>query len=238
MSNKGERKKIKALNAPKTVQIDRKTIKWTVKTRAGTHKANDSVSLGIVLRNYIKIANTLKEAKIALNNGEVMVNGKIRKDYRIGIGVFDVITLTKAKKAYRATFDSKRRLRFNELEKLSNERISKVEYKKVTKKGIQITTNDGSVFINDKARVGDSLQIKDPTGKIESVLPLKVGSLVYVTKGKHCADKGTIKEIIEGTARRKKLVKIEQDGKIFETITNNVIVIGEKKAVISDLEKL
>ena len=149
MSNKGERKKIKALNAPKTVQIDRKTIKWTVKTSAGTHKANDSVSLGIVLRNYIKIANTLKEAKIALNNGEVMVNGKIRKDYRIGIGVFDVITLTKAKKAYRATFDSKRRLRFNELEKLSNERISKVEYKKVTKKGIQITTNDGSVFIND-----------------------------------------------------------------------------------------
>ncbi|MFA5764322.1 MAG: 30S ribosomal protein S4e [archaeon] len=238
MSNKGERKKIKAFNAPRTVQINRKTETWTVKTRAGTHKAQDSVALGIVLRNYIKIANTMKEAKTILTNNEVKVNSKITKDYRIGIGLFDVVSLEKQKKSYRTILDEKGRLRFVELQEDSDEKISKVQYKIVTKKGIQITTNDGYNFINDKAKVGDSVKIKTSQGKIESILPMKEGSLVYITKGKHCAQKGTIQEIIVGSVRKDKLVKIKQDEKTFETIAKNVIVIGEKEAVIADLKKL
>jgi small subunit ribosomal protein S4e len=238
MTNKGERKKIKALNAPRIIQINRKSETWTIRTRAGTHKSEDSIALGIVLRNYIKLANTIKEAKTILINGELKVNGKIIKDYRFGVGLFDVITLLKQKKSYRATLDTKRRLQFTELKEDSNEKISKVKYKILTKKGIQITTNDGYIFINDKAKVGDSLKIKIPENKIESVLPLKEGSLVYITKGKHCAQVGTIQEIIAGTARKDKLVKLEHKGKKFETIANNVIVIGEKEAVISDLKKL
>ncbi len=238
MSNKGEKKKIKALNAPKAVKLKRKEQAWTIRTRAGAHKLNDSVSLGMVLRNYLGLAGTMREAKTILLAGDIKINGRIRKDYRLGVGLFDTISIEKQKKNYRVIFDKKRRIQLKELEKNSNEKISKVVSKKATRKGVQITTNDGRIFINDKAKVGDSLKIKDPEGKIEEILEMKEGALAYITKGTHCSEKGKIKEIVKGTAKREKLVKIIQDENEFETIAENIMVIGEKEEAIGDLKKI
>ena len=65
---------------------------------------------------------------------------------------------------------------------------------------------------------------------------MKEGALVYVTKGSHCAQTGNIVEIVPGTARRKKLVRMENKENKFETTAENVIVIGDKAAAIADLK--
>jgi small subunit ribosomal protein S4e len=238
MSSKGEKKSIKTLNASKSVHISRKETVWTIKTRAGMHKNKEAVSLGIILRNYVGIAKNMSEAKKLLNNKEIKVNGTIRKDYRFAVGLFDVIGIEKQKENYRVIYDNNGRLQAKKIENGQNEKISKVLFKKTTKKGIQITTNDGRVFINDKAKTNDSLKIKLPEGKIENIIEMKEGTIVYVTKGKHCSKKGIIKEIQAGTAKREKLVKIEIDEKEIETIMKNVIAIGEKEEAIEDLKKL
>lgn len=237
MSKKGENKKLKSLNAPRAVQINRKQNVWTVRTRAGTHKAQDSVSLGIILRNHLKIAETIKEAKIILNANQVKVNGTVRKDYRFSIGLFDVIEVPKNKIIVRAVFDNKRRIQLKEIDGNPEGKISRVAYKISTKKGVQITTNDGKVLIDKKAKVGDSLNI-DMNGKIKEVLPLKEGAVVYITRGTHCSEKGKVKEIVQGTITREKLVKIEQEDSSFETIADNIIVIGEKEEAIGNMRNL
>jgi small subunit ribosomal protein S4e len=238
MSSKGEKKKVKALNASKTVQISRKENTWTVNTRAGAYKSRDSVALGIILRNYIKIARNMSEAKMLLRDREIKVNGIIRKDYRLAVGLFDIISIEKQEKNYRMIFDKKRRLQAVEIEKGQNEKISKIIFKKTTKKGIQITTNDGRVYVNQKANTNDSLKIKLPEGKIEKVFEMKEGNLAYITKGTHCSKKGIIKEIQKGTAKREKLVRLEIEGKEIETIMKNIIIIGEKEEAIKDLKKI
>jgi small subunit ribosomal protein S4e len=235
MSIKGEKKKLKSLNAPRSVHINRKENTWTVKTRAGPHKKEDSLSIGVFLRDHLKLVDSLKEAKIVLRNGDVKINGVIRKDYAFGIGLFDVVSIEKQEKFFRIVFDNKRRIKFVELKEDDFEKISKVIFKKVTKKGIQITTNDGRVFIDNKAKIGDSLKIDLKENKITKVLEMKKDMFAYVTKGKHCSEMGKITEIIDGDIKRKKLIRIEEKGKKIETISENIIIVGEKNPEIKGL---
>ena len=122
------------------------------------------------------------------------------------------------------------------MKKDSNEKLCRVENKTVTKKGLQLTTNDGITIIGTEAKVGDTLKIKLPENKVEEVLPLEVGALVYLTRGVHCSKKGKVKEIVNGTAKREKLVKIEEEGQEYETTAKNVFVIGKGHAAIEELK--
>ena len=236
MSNKGERKKIKALNAPQSVHIHRKEAKWTVKTKAGAHKKDSSLSLGIALRNFTNLARQLNEAKTILLNGDVKVNGRIRKDYQFGIGLFDIVSIEKQKAFYRILKDKKGRVILKELKNDSNEKLSRVESKTVTNKGIQITTNDGLTITGTDAKVGDTLKLKVPENTVEELLPMESGAHIYITKGMHCSEQGKIIDIVPGTAKRKKLVKIEKDGKEYATTAKNVFVIGKGKVALDELK--
>ena len=235
MAKKGEAKKLKALNAPKTAKISRKESTWTVNTNKGPHKKNDSVALLLILRNIIKIGENSKEVQKILNAGEVKVNEKIVKDYSLPIGLLDVVTIDAQKLSFRILFDKKRRVVLKELKEASNEKIVKVTNKVATKKGIILGTNDGRTIKSDKAKVGDSLKISLPEGKVEKVLELKKGALVYITKGAHCSSTGKITEIIQGSISREKLVRIEIEGKEYETIEKNTMVIGDNKAELAEL---
>jgi small subunit ribosomal protein S4e len=233
MSKKGEAKKVKALNAPKSVRISRKEETWTIKTSSGPHKREDSVALAICLRNFAKIAQNVKEVKQMLNKGAVLVNGVKRKDPNFPVGLFDFISIPEQKLYFRVLFDKKRRIILKELENDDTKKIVKVVGKKMTKKGVQINTDDSRVIMNDKSNVGDSLVFDFNKNTVEKVLELKVGALVYITKGAHCANKGTVKEITPASARREKLVRVEIEGKEYETVSRNIIVIGDKKEEIN-----
>ncbi len=232
MSKKGENKKVKTLNAPKSMKINRKKTEWSVRTKAGTHKKEDSAPIGMILRDEIGIAKNLREAKIILKNGEVKINGKVRKKHNFPVGLFDVISLEKQKEYYRVVFDKKRRIRVKKFEKELKDKINKIEFKKKKGKKIQLTTNEGIVIMHDIGNVGDSIKVSIPEGKITKLLEMKVGSIVYIKKGVHCSETGTIKEIAKGNIRREKLVMIDQGKEKFETTAKNIVVIGEKEKEI------
>ncbi len=237
MGKKGGNKKTKALYAPKAVNIKRKARVWTVHTIPGAQKRKESVSLGIVLRDLVGIVATMKEAKSILQGKEVKVNGVVKIEPRTGIGLFDTITIEKQKLFFRAMLDKKGRIYLNEMEKEGKERISKVSHKKMTAKGVQITTSDGRIYLTNEAKVDDSLKIKLPEGKIEGVIPLENGALVFITKGEHCAQTAIVKEIVSGTIKRSKLVKLESKEGEFETVPENIIVIGKGKPALEDLKQ-
>jgi len=238
MSSKGEKKKTKALNAPKAVHIHRKENTWTVRTRAGAHNKEGSVSLGIAIRNFTGLAKTLKEVKKILNNGDIKVNGRVKKDYGFGIGLFDIISIEKQKAFYRVLIDSKGRIILTEMKKDSTEKLSRVEKKSATSKGIQITTNDGITLMGIDAKVGDTLKVKVPENKVEEIFKMEKGAVVYITKGAHCAEQGKITEITPGTASRDKLIKIEKDGKEYATTAKNIFIVGKDKVAIDEIKWL
>ncbi|MFA6268663.1 MAG: 30S ribosomal protein S4e [archaeon] len=236
MSKKGQNKKAKAISMPKTINVSKKNNFWTVQTKAGPYSKMTSVPLGIVVRNYIGIASTLKEAKKMLNESEVKVNGVVRLDHQFPVGLFDVIAIEKQKLFFRVMLDEKGRLIIKPIEKESKEKVSKITNKTMTSKGIQLTTNDGRTYIGTKANVGDSVKLLLPEGKIESVIELKTGATVYVTNGAHCSQIATITEIVLGTQRRDELVKLSKGKENFETILANVIAIGKSKPEMQDIQ--
>jgi len=235
MSTKGESKSSKAISMPKQINLGRKGNYWTIKAKSGPHDKETSMALGLVIRDFAKVATTLREAKEILNNGEVKVNGVIRTSHQFPTGIFDVVSIENQKLYFRILLDDKQRLLVKKLDKNSLEKVSKVTSKTMTGKGIQITTNDGRVYTGVKASVGDSLKIKLPEGKVEEVLEFKEGAVAYLTKGAHCSEMANVKGIVEGTARRAKLVKLSNEKEDFETIAENVFVIGKGKAALMEM---
>ena len=85
-------KHLKRLNAPVTLKLHRKENVWTIKARPGPHGLIESVPLGLLIRDYIKLSDTLHETKKIISEGEIQVDGTdIRnyklEDYRNQIGI-------------------------------------------------------------------------------------------------------------------------------------------------------
>lgn len=235
MGKKGQYKRTKIWSMPKVVNTSRKETAWTVTPKPGPHTKETSVALGIVIRNYTGIVKTMKEVKKILANNEVKVNGVVRKSHQFPVGLFDVVSIPKQKLFYRMVFDEKGRLVLATVENEPKTKISKVTKKVMTKKGVQVTTNDSRTFIGVKANVGDSLQITLPEGKVSEVIEFKEGNLAYVTKGARCSQIAKIVELIKGAERKEELVKLQKGKEEFETIPRNVIIVGKSKVEVEVL---
>jgi len=243
MGSKGESKIEKRLVTSKARKINRKEKTFTIKSKPGPHKRKDSVPLGFVLRDLLGIVENMKEAKFILNNSEVKVDGRIVKDARFPVGLFDIISIEKIKKEFRMLFDRKGRLFPEEIkgkEKLV--KLSKVVGKKTVKgKKIQIETNDGRNFVLEKTKlkIGDSVKISVPDQKILEEIELKQGALVYVCGGTHIGMIAKVREITPGTMKRPKLVTLKPEGEDeIQTIESNVFAVGEGKPVLEEIKQV
>ncbi len=235
MANKGEGKSEKRLATGKAVPLLRKEHVWHIRAKPGPHKKKNSVALGFVLRDMIGIAKNAKEAKKILNQGSVLVDGKIAKEPKRPVGLFDLITITPDKKTYRILFNKKGKLCLLEEKFEEREKICKIIKKQSIAKGeIQLTTNDGRTFKEKKAdvSVGDSLLIKVPEQKIVKVLKQEAKKTAFVIDGKHIGDVAKVKDFVAGTMRRPKLVTLETKEGEFDTVESNIVIIGDDKPVI------
>ncbi len=82
---------------PKKWPIPRKGTKYLVKS--ASHE-RQGIPLLIVIRDILKIAKTRKEVKKALHAKSILVNGRVSKDDKHGLTLFDKISIIPAKKNY------------------------------------------------------------------------------------------------------------------------------------------
>ncbi|MBU1632764.1 MAG: 30S ribosomal protein S4e [Nanoarchaeota archaeon] len=220
---------LKRIASPRTWNINRKKNKFISRPNPGAHSFENGQSLGVIIRDTLKLASTMSEAKKILNNKIVIVDGKRRRDHCFIVGIFDVISFPDLQKNYRLMMDKKGRL---SLLGISNEesvfKISKIIGKTVLRGGkVQFNLYDGKNIITEqKVSVGDSLVLSLPGLEIKKVLPLKKGSFVFLTKGKHAGSSGVLKEIKSTEA------VYSVDGKDVATAKEYLFVIGEKEAEI------
>lgn len=221
---------LKRISSPKTWIIDRKYKTFITKPKPGAHSQDRGLPLGNILRDILKLSGTMGEIKKILNNNSILVDGKRRKDHRHIVGLFDVLTVELLKKSYRLLLDKKGRIVLKEIASPeSNLKPCQVIGKKMLPKNkTQFNLYDGkNIISNVKAEVGDTLLLAlMPTLEIKEVLKLQPGALIFLTKGKHSGDLGTLKEI-----KGNEVIYVK-DGVEISTAKKYLFVLGKEKLVI------
>lgn len=221
---------LKRLAAPKTWKINRKENTFTTKPKPGAHSQDMALPLGVVLRDMLHYANTAAEVTKLLHTKEILVDGIRRYDSRLAVGIFDVITLKNVNKHYRVIFDVKGRLDLCEISSAEAQvKLGRIVGKTTLSHGkIQYHLHDGKNILSTKqAKVGDTFVLALPSLDIKEMLPLKPGMVVFLMRGKHCRDVGTLKEVVGKEAT------YLFDHKEVGTAKKYLFVVGEKKTVIT-----
>lgn len=221
---------LKRIAAPRTWSIARKDYKYSIRPNAGAHSFDMGLPLAIILRDYLGLAKTLREAKRILQDNELLIDGNTKKDTHMIVGLFDVISIPSMKKYYRLGMDRKGRLSIiNIPEKESTFKICKVINKTMLNGGkLQLNLHDGKNILSDsKVNVGDSLLIELPTLKIKEILPLKEGVQIFLTKGKHGGSFGSLVNI------KDKTLTYKSNDLEIKTTKKHVYVIGNDKQLIT-----
>jgi small subunit ribosomal protein S4e len=239
-------KHLKRLSAPKSWKIPRKKNVWVVKPRPGPHTLEESLPLLLVVRDYLGLANTTREAKRIINEGKILVDKKVRTDYRFPVGLMDVIEIPEAKKRKIVLFDEKGKLILKKLAKKStNTKLCRIKDKTILGGGnVQLNLHDGNNILisvknskspkRDVYKTKDTLLIDLKTGEISSHIPYKKGSIALVTGGAHRASVAKIDDIKTVAGPQSNTVTLSADKDKFQTTEDYVFVIGEKESLLPE----
>ncbi|HOI40470.1 MAG TPA: 30S ribosomal protein S4e [Methanobacterium sp.] len=236
MAKMGSRKHLKRFKSPEHWPIHSKEFTWTVKPSPGPHSIEGSLPLLIIVRDILKIADNAREARIIINNGEILVDGRTRKDFKFPVGFMDVIQIPKAEKAYRVLPDERGRLILHPIEKENIDfKLCRIEDKTTIKGGkTQLNLHDGRNFLTDgDYKTGDVVVLKVPEQEIKDHIKFESGTIGLITGGKHIGEKGTVKEINITRSSMPNTILMETDEKTFQTLQDYVFVLGKDKPVIT-----
>ena len=247
MGKKGKVGRLKRKPAPRFWPIHRKEAVWVVRPSSGPHSLEKCLPLSLVLRDILGVAETRKEAKKIISQGEVYVDGKVRLKDDFPVGLMDVISMPDLKKFYRI-LPSHKGLFLNPISKEeASFKLLRVEGRTIVKKGTsQIALHDGSnmlVKVKDPEnppevvyKTFDTLKLGLPKKQVLGQLKTKKGNIAIITGGKNIGKQGKIVEIekTEAKKRRNTLVVIEDEkGGRYQTILDFVFSIGGAKSLIS-----
>ena len=223
----------KRITVPVSWPIAKKTHAWVAKSCPGPHCSEDSIPLLVVIRDMLKLVDNAREAKRILYEGKVLVDGKVQKDYKLPIGIFDVLAVPSNDQQYRMLKDEKGMFYLSTLEAGKVRKLARIENKTFLKgKKQQLNLSDGSNKLAEgDYRVGDSLVLSLPNKEIEDRIGFEIGNLAMVVGGKHSGQTGKIKEIITVKGSQQNRIIISGDEE-FETIKDYVYMIGIDQPVI------
>ncbi len=225
---------MKRLNAPRAWNIPRKGKVWAPRTVPGAHPKEKSVPLLVVIRDMLKKADNAREAIKIIKEGKVLVDGRVIKEPKFGVGFMDVVSIPLIEEYYRVLYDKKGRIVLEQIDESEKDfKLCKIRNKTILKKGrLQLNLHDGrnQLADNDVYKTGDVIKITIPEQKIVKHIPLEKGSLVYLSGGKHAGITARVKEILPGTMTRKPIVVLEsEDGKEIRALKDHAFVIGKDK---------
>lgn len=221
----------KRLSVPKSWPVERKTDTFTVKADSGPH-GEDGVPLLILLRDVLGYVDSRKEARYALDQGSVLVNGIEGVAEDRPIGMFDILAFTEREEYYRVFPGDGGRLALTEVDAdAADSKLGKIEDKtKVSGDQTQLNLHDGqNLLVEDASEYnsGDSIVIANDGDEIVAHFPHEEGSLVTAVNGAHSGEIGEIDEINITPGSGSNNVVVETDDGSFETVQEYVVVIDE-----------
>lgn len=212
---------LKRQSVPKNWPVPRKGTAYVVKPLSNLE---NGIPLLIALRDILGICQNRKEVKKALAEGNVLINQKKIKEDRIGLQLFDVMTLIPSKKSYRVTLTEKGKFTLKEIkENEAGKKIAKVIDKKVLRgKKVQLNLSDGRNFLSEiKCNTNDSVIIEFEKKKVGKFLALKETAKVLVFAGKHAGSEG----IIQNINKERKTAEIKVNSHKVNALIKQIMVV-------------
>jgi len=229
-------KHLKRLNAPRALKLHRKERTWTVKSSPGPHPLERSIPLAMVVRDYLGLCDTYREAKRIIANGEVVVDGAKRKNHKFSCGLMDVVSIPKLKKDYRVLFDQRGKLTLVSISsKDAGWKLCRIEDKTIVKgKKIQLNLHDSrNTLVNkDDYITGDVIKLSFKDKKISDVFKFEKGAVSIIIGGSHIGEIANIQDIDIISSPKPNLAKMKGTSE-FSTLQDYVFPIGKTKPVIT-----
>ena len=230
---------ITRFEAPWFLEISKKEYKWTIRANPGPHKLSESIPLALLLKHYMKVVDTTREAKRLIFDGKIMVDGKVRKDYKYPVGLMDVVSIPSADLYYRVIPDNTRYLSLAKITKEDAKyKFVRIINKTTNKHGnLQLNLEDGRNILVPKEKINEmnfhtltTLKIELPSQNIITSYEIKEGKYAIIIGGRNVGLHGIIKSIQYANYKKAKysIVTIEQkNGEVVQTNLQNVMAIGD-----------
>ena len=220
----------KRLSVPNSWPVERKEQTFTVKADAGPH-GEAGVPLLILLRDVLGYVDSKKEARYALGQDSVLVNGTAVSDEERPIGMFDILAFAEREEFYRVFPDEGGRLSLTPIDgDAADSRLGKVVGKRQVPGGeTQLTLHDGATLLTDDESItrNDSIVISNDDNAVVAHFPYEEGALVTAVDGEHAGEIGQIDEIQVTAGSSDNNVLVDADGDRIETVEAYVVVIDE-----------
>src|SRR3989338_7732500 len=97
------RNHLKRLAIPRSWELPRKATKYIIRQAPGPHSLAQSLPLGIVLRDLLGIAKTAREVRYVLQQREILVDGKRRREPHFAVGPMDIVAIPATQQYFRMT---------------------------------------------------------------------------------------------------------------------------------------
>jgi len=213
---------IKRNAMPTTWRIKRKQVRFVMRPFPGS-SFQFGIPMVVAMRDILHKGKSAKEVKTILLNNDVTVNGKKVKEIKYLIGLMDVLSIPKTKELFRLLINKKGELKLVDIpESEAGIFIGKIIKKNLVQGKCQLGVHTGRNILTDQKesyKIGDSIVFDK--NKINDHLKLEVGSLVYLTGGKHIGYIASIKEI------KNKTIICESGKDSFSVVKKDIFVVGK-----------
>ena len=237
MGKKGPTRHMKRQMSPKFWPIHRKEAVWSVRPSPGPHPSKVSTPLTVVLRDFLGLAETAKEANIIIREGKVKVDGRIRKEARYSIGLMDVLELPEADPCYRVLPEHGGRFKLHPITKAEKDyKLCRIVGKTTVRGGkTQLNLHDGrSVLIEEgDYAVGDIVKLDVVGQEILDHISFKPGVRVIITGGRSQGQYGILLDLGEESGRKRTATIRTPENDDVRTLASYVFAVGTETPLIS-----
>jgi small subunit ribosomal protein S4e len=245
MGKKGGSKHLKTKPAPAFWPIHRKEDRWTVRPRPGPHAIQESLPLLVVLRDMLSLGKTRREVDILLSQGNVKVDGVVRKDDDFPIGLMDVIEIPVLNRVYRVLPIEGKGLGLHEVPKEERDyKLCKITGKSTIRRGhIQLNLTGGrnlTVKVVDPKnpqeatyKTSDLLRVSVPRVEVLAHLPFEEGVLALISNGENAGEWGEVIRVSKPSYYGTNVTIRNAEDREIETISEYIFPIGKGEAWIS-----
>jgi small subunit ribosomal protein S4e len=187
----------------------------------------------------LKLSLSGRESKMVIcaKEGNIAIDGKIRKDAKFPVGFMDVLTILKTKTNYRLLYDSKGKFGLNKISPSEAEfKLCKVKCRAMGPKGIPyIVTHDGRTirFPNPEIKANDTVRVNLRNGEITDFYKFEEGCQVMIKGGNNIGRHASMTGMERHLGSYDIIYCMDAQKKVFSTRIDNVFVIGKTKPEIT-----
>ena len=225
---------MKRLAMPRSWPLTRKTDVWISRPRPSGHPIERCMALGVVLRDVLGVAQSMREAKRALATRRILVDGRVTTDMRRGVGVMDVLSV--GDDHYRCILDGNGKLRYVPISaKDAGIKLCRVDGKTTIKGGVtQLNLHDGRNMLVDDANkynTMDTLVVEVGSQKVKKHHKFETGANCYLIGGSHIGSTATMSEYVVKRSSKDNEVLFGD----FGTIVDHVFVVGDASLPLDEV---